>query len=189
MKCNMELKKLLIGKNAQKVVDKYLDVLKSVVSIKGIPDKISKLPLDLPMRFTCLCGDAVMESLEFLCADNKTKHVCSVLSGSASLPKDVVELKRYISKLGREDATRVVTYRSMLYGEDKNEVAKNLLASDECMFISDLAVNGNDLTAIGFKGKSIGASLDKLLSYVIEGKCENKKESLLAIAKNIDNRK
>ncbi len=183
-----ELKKLLLGKNAQTVIDKYLDVLKSVISINGMSNCISKLPLDLAMRLTCLCGETVMDALEFLRADNKTKHDCSVLVNSCPLPEDKVALKRYISNLGREDAMLVTAYRRMLYGEDKNGVAEQLLASNECMFISNLAIDGNDISEIGFKGKSVGEVLNKLLLCVIEGKTENNKESLLAIAKNIDNR-
>ncbi len=182
-----ELKKLLMGKNAQTVIDKYSNVLKCIVPINGITQNISKLPLDFSMRLTCLCSETVIEALEFLRADNKTKHECLVMVNSTPMPDDRVALKRYISNLGRKDATLVTTYRRALYGEDKNNVSGKLLTSDECMFISDLAVDGNDVSKLGFKGKSIGEVLDKLLDCVIEGKAENNKESLLAIAKNIDN--
>jgi len=182
-----ELKKLLMGRNAQTVIDKYHDVLKSVISINGTPENVSKLPLDFSMRLTCLCGETVIDALEFLRADNKTKHECLMLVNSTTIPDDRVALKRYISNLGRKDATLVTTYRRALYDEDVNDASKQLLTSDECMFVSDLAVDGNDVEKMGFNGKSIGLVLDKLLDCVIEEKAENNKESLLAIAKNIDN--
>ena len=184
----VELKKLLLGINAQNVIDKYKDVLSAVIKINGNPELVSQMPDEIAMRLTCLCGEYVTEALGFLKADNYVKHICSLLINSSRIPEDRTEIKKYISKLGRVDALSVVTYRRSRYGEDKNGVAEQILMSNECLFVQDLEIKGNDLLELGFKGKSIGLLLDKLLLSVIEGKIENKKESLLAAVKNIDNR-
>lgn len=185
----VEIKKLLLGKNAQAVLDKYHTVLNSVISINGKYCDIEKLPLDASMRMTCLCGSSVREALNFLRADNQIKHNCAVLLNSTPIPDERIALKRYISSLGREDAMLVISYRRALYGEDKEGISNALLSENICLCINDLAVNGNDLIQLGLTGTDIGTTLKALLEMVIDEKIENKKESLLAIAKNIDNRR
>ena len=44
----------------------------------------------------------------------------------------------------------------------------------------DLAVNGNDLLALGYEGREIGAALEWLLEGVIAGEMDNKRDALLA---------
>ncbi len=182
-----ELKKLILGGNAQTVINSYIDVIKAIIPINGNYKEIGKLPCNLPMRFTCLCGDRVNEALDFLRADNATKQACRVLLNSSPMPNDRTELKKYVSKLGRESAHLVVEYRRALYGEDQGYMFEELMHSNTALFISDLALNGNDLKQIGIEGRAIGKTLESLLFAVINGGTENDKESLLELAKNIDN--
>ncbi|NLM62187.1 MAG: polya polymerase [Clostridiales bacterium] len=61
-----------------------------------------------------------------------------------------------------------------------------LIEQGACIFLSDLAVRGDDLIEIGIpKGKMIGETLNRLLDLVVEGKIENKKDALLAEARRI----
>ncbi len=55
-----------------------------------------------------------------------------------------------------------------------------LLQEESCLHLRDLAVNGNDLTALGYTGREIGAALEWLLEGVIAGEIENDRASLLA---------
>jgi hypothetical protein len=50
--------------------------------------------------------------------------------------------------------------------------------------LSDLAVGGGDMIALGLKGQSIGAMLDILALAVICGECENEKAALISYAKS-----
>ena len=129
-----------------------------------------------------------MDAVRFLKADNKIRHSCSVMLNSTPIPNDYVELKKYVSKLGPVDSGDVLIYRGVMFGEDTEEMSYLLVMSDECIFKENLEIDGNDLLNLGFKGKLIGETLDKLLLTVIEGKVKNNKESLITIAKNIDNR-
>ena len=64
-------------------------------------------------------------------------------------------------------------------------VLDELLCEQACFGIKDLAVNGNDLLALGFvPGPKIGACLSHLLALVQDEKLPNKKEALLAAAEN-----
>ena len=78
-------------------------------------------------------------------------------------------------------------YRDRLETYDRIEsIAQNILAKNECISVSTLAVNGSDLIALGMKpGKEIGDMLNQLLEQVIRGKLENDRNVLLAYVKKI----
>ena len=67
-----------------------------------------------------------------------------------------------------------------LYGEI--EVVESILESGECVFLSDLAVNGSDFPNV--KGKALGELLQKVLHHVHEYPSENKKENIFKFVKN-----
>lgn len=70
---------------------------------------------------------------------------------------------------------------SLLELENAQKTLEKIIKEKEsCFTLKQLKVNGNDLVSIGIKdGKLIGQTLNQLLSDVIEGKVENKKQALL----------
>lgn len=64
------------------------------------------------------------------------------------------------------------------------KTAKEILKENECFSLKSLAVNGNDMAAVGFFKKEIGEALNLLCEAVIEEKVENKKEDLLRFAES-----
>ena len=50
---------------------------------------------------------------------------------------------------------------------------------NDIYLLKDLAINGDDVVKLGYKGKEISEALNKALDLVIEEKVENKKEDLL----------
>ena len=52
-----------------------------------------------------------------------------------------------------------------------------------CLKTSDLAINGHDLIALGFKGADIKKALNAALDAVIEEEIENEREALLAFVR------
>ena len=60
------------------------------------------------------------------------------------------------------------------------EIVLRLQQENPCLSVTDLAVNGHDLLALGYEPKAIGKALKALLEAVTDGKIENKKEDLLA---------
>ena len=73
---------------------------------------------------------------------------------------------------------------SAVFAEVRQLLA-DLKAEDACLSLKDLAVNGNDLMALGFQGRAIGACLNRLLELVVEERLPTKKEALLAFAAGI----
>lgn len=91
---------------------------------------------------------------------------------------DLIELKR-ADTLGLADEyhSRLAHFDILL------EMTQNVLKQEQCFCLKNLAINGNDLIALGLEGKKIGIILNDLLDKVIDGKIENEKNILLNEAK------
>ena len=64
---------------------------------------------------------------------------------------------------------------------------EEIIATNACVSLRDLAINGEDLIHHGFpQGKRIGIVLNRLLQMVINEELENKKDALLEIVKKWD---
>jgi tRNA nucleotidyltransferase (CCA-adding enzyme) len=64
------------------------------------------------------------------------------------------------------------------------DVYEDVLKNRDCVKLSDLAMNGNDLLALGVKGKEIGRILNLALKLVVEDPDMNEHDSLVAFAKH-----
>ncbi len=58
-------------------------------------------------------------------------------------------------------------------------------SDNKCVKVTDLAVNGNDMLALGISGKQIGQVLSLLLDRVVEDGVTNEKDTLLELSKKI----
>lgn len=58
-----------------------------------------------------------------------------------------------------------------------------VLRQDACLSLRQLAVNGNDMQALGLSGPAVGDMLDALLDAVLDGELDNTHEALLAYAR------
>ena len=101
-------------------------------------------------------------------------------------------LLRRLNRFGEKDlralflihrADRIATGHSPREREDARMAERMnaldaLLAEKPCFTLKDLAVNGNDLKALGLKGPALGEALQKLLEAVMDGQVANEKEQL-----------
>ena len=62
-------------------------------------------------------------------------------------------------------------------------ILDEILASQACFSLKQLAVNGNDLVAMGYRRAAIGALLEQLLEQVVDGELPNEREALLGWVK------
>ena len=67
------------------------------------------------------------------------------------------------------------------------EIAEEILKNDECRRVNQLRVGGQDMMALGLKGKQIGDTLASLLDDVMRGSLENDRETLLHSAERRNN--
>lgn len=107
-------------------------------------------------------------------------------------------IKRIVSKFGKDTALKLAEVRrcdnaaqnpDYFLGEDFYDSVCKMISetsdSGECMSLKDLAVNGNDLSALGFSGREIGDTLNVLLDRVLDENLSNDREALLDFVKKI----
>ena len=107
-------------------------------------------------------------------------------------------VKRLVSVMGMEQFIRLI---EVMKGDNRAKqsfcleripvldgmkiIAYEIVRSEECFSLRQLAVNGNDIAALGISGRQIGETLDKLLSKVIDEEMPNEKEALLTAAQSL----
>ena len=110
--------------------------------------------------------------------------------------KEQTELRSALNKYGLQVTSKYLDIVNFLrdFENSKNfdwvlEAHKNLeqiKENGDCFNLNALEINGDDLIKAGFRGKEIGAVLNKLLKHVIRFPEDNKKIKLLEIIKNIN---
>ncbi len=188
-----EWTKLLGGVGAHRVLSEYADVVSVIIpEIEGyvLPraEKFDKA--DMMTRFISLfCGkddpqarfDAACRSLR---TDNLTRTLGSqALCALGTAPLDTIAgLCRAMAKHG-EDAVRLAVLTAELLELAPDGTARLFDSTVQHPHkISDLAVRGNDLVALGMRGEQIGGALSALLYAMIDGEVANEREAQLRYA-------
>ncbi len=196
-----EFTKLLCGDCTQ-ILREYAEVIKIFLPLGDFDedtlDFIESSPKNPLLRLSVLLAKSATQEAEKLLRelkyDNHTvKHITLMLSAKEiKLTDSRPQVKRLINRFG-EDAVSVADFH--LYTgkitpelhKSITETADSILANGECCTLSKLAVKGSDIDALGiFPQNRIGKALHTLLEKVIDGDCENDKDSLLKIAKKLN---
>ena len=114
----------------------------------------------------------------------------------ALLTPDKKLLRRRISRLGWDTLDKLLLLQEADMGgkgtgegEELDVFPKiraalaEIRAENACLTVKDLAVNGNDLLALGYQGKAIGETLNALLEGVLDETLPNERQALLDRAK------
>ncbi len=133
--------------------------------------------------------------------DNKTKEIVLLLIENHDI--EFIPTKKFVKKMlnrfGEENFRKLIKVRKAdilaqnpqftLERLDKvfkvERLLEEVIKDNECFTLKDLAINGNDLKEIGFKGKEIGFYLNYFLNSVINETIKNEKEELLTKSKII----
>lgn len=103
-----------------------------------------------------------------------------LLENKHTVPEDSkTSLALLMCRLGREYALLLVEFFISCGKLDPAVRKTAALAAAGCCSLQELNIRGDDLKAIGYKGRQIKTALLTLLTAVAEEKCENKKEKLL----------
>ena len=185
-----ELMNMLGGDFFDSVLREYFLIFSHIMPEMKLPKK-DITPLDTPLfRLAALFGsgeDACI-ALRRLKADNYTVKKVLLLADSRPIPEGISNVKQLLCVSGK-NALDIALFRELFhYEKGSYERVKKVCNSGECYSLSNLAVNGSDIAALGFSGVDVGRVLSKLLDNVINGDLENKKEALINAAKGIDNR-
>ena len=187
-----EWQKLISGDNAYAVIEEYCDVFATFLPISFD---------SLPPRESFFCGSGLVRTLALfaLGSENPAESYDAAMSALKTdkatrvggrdallclgdgVPKDKRDALLALSKYG-EEVTRTAVRVAEMIGkceEDRERLIDEAIASGIPYSLKSLAVSGDDLGTLGFKGEKIGEELKRLLLIVIDGKCENTKSALL----------
>jgi tRNA nucleotidyltransferase (CCA-adding enzyme) len=102
-------------------------------------------------------------------------------------------IRRWISRLGFEMFDHLITLQrsdctatgtagdaELTHFEEIIRLAREIEEENACLTLKDLALNGHDLMALGYRGKAIGDALNRLLNRVLEEEIPNEKAALIA---------
>ncbi|MDR0196802.1 MAG: HD domain-containing protein [Oscillospiraceae bacterium] len=140
-----------------------------------------------------ISAEIARAALSRLKYDNHTAGKVTLLVREHDLPihSDKKSVKRLLNLFGEEtffrlidvriadDTAKAEKYRSRVaeFGAAA-ETAREVIRGGECFSLKQLAVDGNDINALGYSGRETGRVLNRLLQAVISGKCENDKNAL-----------
>ena len=194
-----ELQKILISPRPEEGISLLMElglmihVLPCGISPCGVGD-LSSLPADFVVRMACLQWeldrDKLRQNLAGLRLSNATRKAVITLTESAALSVEPTprNARRWRHSLG-ELADTALSVRLARGGEeqaDLHRLADYIALSqekNEPVCISDLAVGGNDLIALGFKpGRLLQDVLSNLLAVVWDHPEKNTRDELLRVA-------
>ena len=93
---------------------------------------------------------------------------------------------RTLLLINKCDRTGQMTHPENLAKLDQTaRIADRILEQQACLSLRQLAVKGEDMIALGLRGRRIGSTLETLLSEVVDGTLENEREALLDYAKEL----
>lgn len=154
--------------------------------------RIAALPKKALQRWMALCLilksqgmiSSVEELLLGLVLDSRTIRCCTqgadLLDGPA--PQSPQQWKRMLRDWGVDTVGCAAACMDVLEGGENERALKAVLKSGECFSMKHLAVKGDDLLALGLRGRALGEMLEFLLDYVIEYPENNRRELLLILA-------
>ena len=101
--------------------------------------------------------------------------------GSAVLQLGEENFRRLLAVKRADNLAQAPEYRWVMRKIDLGEkLLYEMLQKKHCILLKDLEVDGNDLMALGYSGREIGQTLQRLLRSVIAGEIENQREKLMA---------
>jgi len=190
-----ELKGIVCSDNTARIICDYAEIfsfiMPELVFDKRAVSALKKLPKSFPLRFCALFSPldntAAEATLKELKSDSKTIETVSLLLKNLHAPTNSKpQIKRLLSRLSPNLFSDLLKLKKALFSQDIypatclfNEITKN----SECFSLCTLAVSGDDLLSLGFKGKEIGAILKSLLNEVINDRLPNNFDALIKYAK------
>ena len=183
-----EFGKLLRGENASVVLAEFSDVLGIFLpqyDENGLR-QLARAPADPTVRLALLLQNTdAAAALRMLRADNRTIRAVTSLLSAERKP-----LRRMLSAYPPEtvDAYWDFTFAHGEIDEAERDALRAqtnaVLREKPCLRVHDLAVNGTDLQAEGFRGAQIGQTLTALLNAVLDDELPNEKDALLLRARS-----
>lgn len=104
-----------------------------------------------------------------------------VLNAIERKPGTEIDWKKIIAFQGDTIARCTAYAMEALEGSDYIQIIDNIIGNGDCVTLRELAIDGEDLLHLGYKGQEIGKTLNRLLEHVIENPVENTRERLMRL--------
>lgn len=203
-----EMNGLLLGDQAGRLIGEFSDVIGEALACGGLPwplaaERVDHCPKDLAVRWAALLldGDAP-ETADTVLGSLKQPMALLHDVRALTMHREMAEqgtAREMLMTLGKENAGRLLALaladRLARCPDQAAQARRNeaqaraemqrLLEEDACFTIRQLAVNGHDLTALGFHGKQVGDTLETLLLQVVREEIPNDRDTLLRLAKEM----
>ncbi len=203
-----ELGKLLCGQSCSEILAAYPSVIAFVLpelcedNVKNAAERIASLDRlypghrDLCLRCALLLSDITLDKATAAVDSLKTsrdekrrildfiKHRSDLISSAGGY-----EIKKLISRTHDGFPSDLAVFLSAV-GDITKSDADRIIREEECIIsrgecrsLTQLALGGNDLISLGFRGQAIGSTLSALLDAVMRGECGNERGELEAKAR------
>ncbi len=178
-----ELRRLLCGRDVCKVVSDFKPVFDFIfeteISLFPTEYEICKKSLYLSLAYllSFLDSENSVTLLKKLKFDNKTITKTALLLSNKllTLRCKEAEVLSLLSKFGKDNVYMLADFLL----KDESEKFKLFVSKLPVITLRELAINGDDLISCGIpEGKHIKFFLEAALNAVLNGECENKKDSL-----------
>jgi tRNA nucleotidyltransferase (CCA-adding enzyme) len=193
-----ELKKLIMGKSASKILREFAEVISLClggVSVEKYPEDNMLQDSDLVSRLALLFllnsdspTEAADRAFDILRADNSTRRDTkdTILAYGDVCFDTRRDILRSLAKYGRLPVEYAlgVGLATGHFTEDDDAFYCDFMDSQPIYTVAGLKVDGNDIAALGYRGREIGDRLKLLLNSYIDGKVKNDKEQLIAYLKS-----
>ena len=130
------------------------------------------------------CIDSAEDFLRSLRLDSRRIRCCAAAEQllRQPLPTTPLAWKKALHAWEVPGVSCAAAVSDALYGGQSLKALRAVLRSGECFSLKHLAVSGDDLLALGLRGRALGEMLNFLLEYVMEYPENNRRELLLSLA-------
>ena len=130
------------------------------------------------------CIDSAEDFLRSLRLDSRSIRCCAAAEQllRQPLPTTPLAWKKALHAWEVPGVSGAAAVSDALYGGQSLKALRAVLRSGECFSLKHLAVSGDDLLALGLRGRALGEMLNFLLDYVMEFPENNRRELLLSLA-------
>lgn len=189
---NTEFTKILLCDNSE-IFSEYAQIFSLFFpgfekSDNDFSKTLVRLPksADIRLAFILLKSNSDISSIKKLRYPKKTiTAVSDIVKNYSFVCSSTTDVRNLICITGYDTAKAILTIKDCENNSGKLCCYyKQIKEKNLCCRLSELDISGEDIKNIGISdGNSIGNILKRLLSLVISGKCENKKEKLTAEAR------
>jgi tRNA nucleotidyltransferase/poly(A) polymerase len=141
-------------------------------------------------------ADGILKRLKY---DNQTiKKTQGIIEHyNFDIKEDKGSIRRALCNMGCNTFFYILSIRkaeAIAVGKEYEEIEKIMALGQEvisgkgCFSLDNLDIDGRDLVGMGYRGREVGDTLDRLLSIVIDDQALNVREKLMDIALKFKNR-